>query len=307
MKHLLFCFAFVCISSLTFAQQDSTTNSILVELPTIDFNKSNITETIEIPLVTLNTDTVDIKAENWDNFVYNPYRNELHAFPLEIKFTDSTYTSPVSHKKVITSHYGWRRGRAHNGIDIDLVTGDSVVAVLDGIVRLAKYVNGYGNTVVVRHYNGLETTYAHLSKIETKANDTIQRGQYIGKGGNTGNSRGSHLHLELSYKGKSIYPEYLFDFSPKNKIRSQHIWVTQKWTYARFHNTRFASEVNVIESADEAEELIRLEKLPKYYVVKRGDTLYGISRKNNTSISALCSSNAIKKSSKLKIGQRLLL
>ncbi|NRR92929.1 peptidoglycan DD-metalloendopeptidase family protein [Winogradskyella undariae] len=307
MKQLLFCFAFICMASFSFAQQDSLANFIKIELPTVNFNKSNIPETIEIPLVTLNIDTIDIKAENWDNFVFNPYRNDLHAFPLEIKFSDSTYTSPVLHKKVITSHYGWRGGRAHNGIDIDLVTGDSVVAVLDGIVRLAKYVNGYGYTVVIRHYNGVESTYAHLSKIETKVNDTIQRGQFIAKGGNTGNSRGSHLHLELSYKGESIYPEYLFDFSPKNEIRSQHVWVTQKWTYARFHNSRYATEVNVIESADEAKELVRLAKLPKYYVVKKGDTLYDISRKNNTSIAALCNSNAIKKSSKLKIGQRLLL
>ncbi|MGJ8549523.1 M23 family metallopeptidase [Winogradskyella wichelsiae] len=308
MKHLFFCIAFICITSSVFAQQDSLINSIKIELPpnTI-FTKGLSSDTVEIPLVELSADTVDIKAENWDNFVYDPYRNDLHAFPLEIKFTDSTYTSPVLHEKVITSHYGWRGGRAHNGIDIDLVTGDSVVAILDGIVRLAKYVNGYGNTVIIRHYNGLESTYAHLSKIETKANDTIQRGQFIAKGGNTGNSRGSHLHLELSYKGESIYPEYLFDFSSKNEIRTQHVWVTQKWTHARFHSSRHASEVTVIESADEAEKLVKLAKLPKYYVVKKGDTLYGISRKNNTSIAALCNGNAIKKTSKLKIGQRLLL
>ncbi|RCW90721.1 M23 family metallopeptidase [Winogradskyella arenosi] len=307
MKHFLFCFALVCITSFNYAQQDSIANSLIIELPTVNFTKSNITGTVEIPLVSLPPITPSIMDTYWDHNVYNPYRNTLQQFPFEIKFNDTVYESPIKHKKVVTSRYGWRRGRAHNGIDIDLVTGDTVVTVLDGIVRLAKYVNGYGNTVVVRHYNGLESTYAHLSHIGVQPNDTLQKGQYLGKGGNTGNSRGSHLHLELSYNGASIYPEYLFDFSAKNTIRSQHVWVTQKWTHARFHNPRRVTEVKVIESAEDAQELMRLAKIPKYYVVKKGDTLYDISRKNNLSIAALCRSNAIKKNSTLKIGQRLVL
>lgn len=228
MKHIVFCIAFVCSTILTFAQNDSLTNSITIELPTIKFNRGVAIESIEIPLVSTKAPTIDIKAENWDTTVYNPYKNTIQEFPLELNFTDSTYASPVPHTKVVTSRYGWRRGRPHNGIDIDLVTGDTVVAVLDGIVRYAQYTNGFGNTVVVRHYNGLESTYAHLSQIGVKVNDTIAKGNYLGKGGNTGNSRGSHLHLELTYKGESIHPEYLFDFSPKNTIRSKQVWVTQK-------------------------------------------------------------------------------
>ena len=305
MKYILFCFTLVCTTFLCLAQEDSLSTSLKIELQTVKFNRGLLTETIEIPLITNSAPTIDIKAENWNNTLYNPYANTLQQFPLELKFTDTTYASPVSHKKVVTSHYGWRGGRPHNGIDIDLVTGDSVVAILDGVVRLAKYVNGYGNTVVIRHYNGLESTYAHLSKIGTKANDTINKGQYIAKGGNTGNSRGSHLHLELSYKGESIHPEYLFDFSPENNIRAEKVWVTQKWTHARFHNSRRVSKVNVLESKEAA--LASLVKQRSIYVVKKGDTLYDISKKNNISISALCNTNAIKKSSPLKIGQKLVL
>ncbi|MDN3493693.1 peptidoglycan DD-metalloendopeptidase family protein [Winogradskyella bathintestinalis] len=306
MKYIFFCFALVCITYTTSSQNDSLINSLKIELPTAQFSKGVLFETVEIPFISSTTDKPDIKAEDWDTTVYNPYQNILQNFPLVLNFKDSTYASPVPHPKVVTSHYGWRKGRPHKGIDIDLVTGDSVAAVLDGIVRYAKYTRGFGNTVVVRHYNGLESTYAHLSKIGVKANDSIVKGQYVGKGGNTGNSRGSHLHLELSYKGHSIHPEYLFDFSPKNTIRAEQVWVTQKWTHARYHNSRQLSKVKVIKSADEA-ALVSLAKQPKFYVVKKGDTLYGISKRNNMSVAMLCNTNAIKQNATLKIGQKLVL
>lgn len=305
MKYIFLCIAFVCSTLFLFSQQDTLTNSISIELPSAKFQRGMATETIEIPLVK-NVQKINIKAENWDNTTYNPYRNSIQQFPLALNFTDSTYASPVTHTKVITSRYGWRRGRPHNGIDIDLATGDTVVAVLDGIVRLAKYVNGYGNTIIVRHYNGLESTYAHLSKIGVKANDSISKAQYLGKGGNTGRSRGSHLHLELSYKGEAINPEYLFDFSSKNTIRAAQIWVTREWTHPRYHNSRRISKIKVIKSAEEA-ALASLAKQPKLYVVKKGDTLYEISKRNNTSVAKLCNTNAIKQNSPLKIGQKLVL
>jgi len=306
MKYIVFSITFLCFAFQAFAQQDSLSKSLIIELQTVKFNSGIVIKAIETPLVIKKAQIINIKADNWDTTLYNPYANTIQQFPLELKFTDTTYASPVPHKKVVTSRYGWRRGRPHNGIDIDLVTGDSVVAVLDGIVRFARYANGFGNTVVVRHYNGLESTYAHLSRIGVKANDTISKGEYLGKGGNTGNSRGSHLHLELSYKGQYIHPEYIFDFSSKNAIRERQIWVTQKWTHARFHNSKRVSKVTVIKSADEA-ALLSLVKQPKFYVVKKGDTLYGISRRNNMSVTTLCKTNAIKQTVPLKIGQKLVL
>ncbi|WP_340156541.1 peptidoglycan DD-metalloendopeptidase family protein [uncultured Winogradskyella sp.] len=309
MKYIFFCVIFACTIGFTFAQKDTIPTSIKIELQPTKLKKSNLINEVEIPLITKPEKAsiaVDIKGEFWDTTNHNPYRETVQQFPLELEFIDSTYASPVPHTKVVTSRYGWRRGRPHNGIDIDLVTGDSVVSILDGVVRIAKYSNGFGNVVVIRHYNGLESTYAHLSQINAKANDTIRKGEYLGKGGNTGNSRGSHLHLELSYKGQPIHPEYLFEFSPENKIRSQQVWVTQKWTHARFHSSKQMSEIKVIKSEDEA-ALLSLTHQPKFYVVKKGDTLYGISRRNHLSVSRLCKTNAIKQSSPLKIGQKLVL
>lgn len=309
MKYIFFYVILVCTIGFTFAQKDTIPNSIKIELQPTKLKKSNLINAVEISLIRKPEKTataVDIKGEFWDTTNHNPYRESIQKFPLEIEFKDSTYASPVPRTKVITSRYGWRRGRPHNGIDIDLITGDSVVAILDGVVRIAKYSNGFGKVVVIRHYNGLESTYAHLSHINAKSNDTIRKGEYLGKGGNTGNSRGSHLHLELSYKGQPIHPEYLLDFSSKNKIRSQQVWVTQKWTHARFHSSKRLSKIKVIKSKDEA-ALFSLKRQPKFYVVKKGDTLYGISRRNHLSVSRLCKTNAINQSSTLKIGQKLVL
>lgn len=290
------------------AQNESPSDTLKITLPST-FKKASLVKEIEIPLQS-DTDTLlnalpDIKAEHWDTTVYNPYKYTASEFPINITFSDSTYASPVSHKKVITSHYGWRKGRPHKGIDIDLVTGDSVVSILGGIVRFARYSRGHGKTVVVRHFNGLETTYAHLSHIAVKANDTLAKGQYLGKGGNTGRSTGSHLHLVTSYKGEYIHPEYLFNFDDTNTIRSQDLWVTHKWTRATYHSSKGLAKLSLFNTKEEA--LASLEKQRKVYVVRKGDTLSRISKRNQTSIASICRTNKIKRNSTLRIGQKLIL
>ncbi|GAB5563330.1 MAG: peptidoglycan DD-metalloendopeptidase family protein [Winogradskyella sp.] len=290
------------------AQEDPLSNLLKIKIPT-QTGKVTALQEVEIPEHSEDSSKAstitDIKAEFWDTTVYNPYRHTEVEYPFQVNFTDSTYANPVKFKKVVTSRYGWRRGRPHNGIDIDLVTGDSVVSVLDGIVRFARYSSGHGRTVVVRHFNGLESTYAHLSHIAVKANDTLKKGDYLGKGGNTGRSRGSHLHFSLTYKGQFIHPEYLFKFDETNAIRAQEMWVTKRWTRASFHSAYRVSKLELLESKDDA--LASLVKERKIYVVKRGDTLSRISRRNNTTITSICRTNKIKKNSTLRIGQKLIL
>ncbi|MEP5341422.1 MAG: M23 family metallopeptidase [Algibacter sp.] len=250
---------------------------------------------------------VDITIANWDTINFDPYRNTLKKQPFKIEFTDRIYASPVEGKKVITSRYGWRRGRPHKGIDIDLVTGDNVISMLDGVVRFARYSSGHGRTVVIRHFNGLETAYAHLSKYKVKANDTVKMGQIIGKGGTSGNARGSHLHLVVSYKGNYINPEYLFDFSSENKIRDQNIWITKKWVTSHFHTSKKQTDLELFTTHDEAIASQKKENRKKIHIVKRGDTLSGICSTYHVSLSRLCKANAIRKTSTLKIGQKIVI
>lgn len=248
---------------------------------------------------------LDIKARHWSTTKYNPFKEEIVEFPIQIKFEDSLYRSPVLHDMVVTSRFGWRHGRAHQGIDIDLISGDDVVSLLEGVVRFARWNGGHGRTVVVRHFNGLETTYAHLSSYAVKANDTVRKGQVLGKGGISGNARGSHLHLVTSYKGIAINPEYLFDFGGTNTVRAKELWVTRKWTQAYYHSSKRRSKLEVLTTEEEA--LASLVKKKTIYVVKRGDTLSHIASRNNTSIRSICVSNNISRNSTLRVGQQLVL
>lgn len=285
--------------------QGSPSSIQLVDLSEFPFAKTTIKLKNSINTANLNDSILDIKREYWDNSIYNPFKNVKVDFPIEITFDDSTYTSPINFKKVVTSRYGWRRGRAHKGIDIDLVTGDSVVSIFDGIVRFANYNTGHGRTVIVRHFNGLETVYAHLSKYAVQVNDTVKKGQLLGKGGVSGNARGSHLHLVVNYKGISINPEYLFDFGEQNLVRSKNIWVTNNWVQPGLHNSKRQTKIAVLHTEEEA--IASLENRKQIYIVKRGDTLSRISSRNNVSIAAICKSNYIKRTTPIKIGQKLIL
>lgn len=241
----------------------------------------------------------------WDTTNFNPFMNEKPEFPFILEFDDVFFASPVPEKKVITSRYGWRWGRAHKGLDIDLFTGDDVMAMLEGKVRYVGYHSGHGKTVIIRHHNGLETVYAHLSTYKVKVNDTVAKGQIIGKGGRTGNARGSHVHLETMYKGQYINPEYLFSFDEELKIKKSTFWITEDWVTPYLHNSRRPSEFVYFDSEEEAENYNGLSQ--KTHIVRRGDTLYDISKTYNVPISKICLANALQKSSTLRIGQELVL
>lgn len=270
------------------------------------FNLETILDSVNPKIITIKDALlpVDLKAEYWDPTVCNPYKANDVTFPVQLQFKDSTYHSPIFKDKIVTSRYGWRNGRPHRGIDIDLATGDSIFAMLEGIVRLSRASKGYGKTVIIRHYNGLETVYAHLSELGVKENDTIAKGNYLGKGGVSGNARGSHLHLEVNYKGVSINPEYVFEFE-NNSIRAKEFWVTSNWTRPIEHNSKRQSEITLLLTEEEA--LASLIKQKFIYVVKSGDTLSMISKQNNVSIASLCKTNALKSNSIIRIGQKLLI
>jgi murein DD-endopeptidase MepM/ murein hydrolase activator NlpD len=241
--------------------------------------------------------------EFWDTTRVNAYRN-YQAADMFVLFFDAThFIPPVAHNMYITSRYGHRKRGPHRGIDVDLVTGDNIRSVLSGQVRFAGYSRGHGRTVVVRHSNGLETVYAHLSKYKVKINDFVEAGDLLGEGGATGNARGSHLHFEMRYKGICIHPEYLFKFDGSNEIRASELWVTSSWKNANHHSSYKKSYISVLSS--EAEAIAYKEAEPKYHAVQRGDTLYGIAITYNLKLSEICHLNRIKPSSILKVGKKL--
>lgn len=148
----------------------------------------------------------------WDNQSVNPYGGKI-AIPDTKDIDVSSYVAPV--RGAVTSEFGWRPsfGRMHKGIDLKLNIGDSIKSAFDGVVRIARYnPGGYGYYVVIRHYNGLETVYGHMSRYLVTPGQRVKAGQLIGKGGNTGRSTGPHLHLETRYMGIAINPRAIIDF-----------------------------------------------------------------------------------------------
>jgi len=128
----------------------------------------------------------------------------------------------------VTSRFGRRWGRWHHGIDIGGRSGDTVCVAFDGIVRIARYdPNGFGNVVVVRHHNGLETLYAHLNRVSVRLNQSVKAGDVVGFVGSTGRSTGPHLHFETRYMGVPFNPEYIIDFRNPQNLRSDILVLTR--------------------------------------------------------------------------------
>jgi LysM repeat protein len=202
---------------------------------------------------------------------------------------------------LVTSRYGYRGGRYHNGIDIDLETGDTVKAAWSGKVRYSKFnEGGFGNLVIVRHNNGLETFYAHLSKLLVVPNQNVKAGDPLGLGGNTGHSRGSHLHFEVRFYDAPINPEEVIDFA-NNRCKGENLFIHKsifrpgaKPTDLEEHGESLASAQNVVKSQGR-----------KYHKVRRGDTLTRIAANNNTTVAQLCRLNGLRYNSKIQVGRTL--
>lgn len=216
--------------------------------------------------------------------------------------SDDEFVMPVP--GILTSRYGPRKGRNHNGVDLDLNTGDTVRACWSGKVRYAKFNNGgFGNLVVIRHHNGLESFYAHLSKLLVAPNQNVKAGEVIGLGGNTGRSFGSHLHFEIRFYDAAMNPEEVIDFSER-KCKDHNLLVHKQLFKPGAKPT---TPINLDEEEiEEAEvEMKPVVSAHKYYRVRTGDTLTEIANKNRTTVSKICQLNGIRVTTSLQIGRSL--
>lgn len=258
----------------------------------------------------------NVFTDNWSNSGANPYRLDYSALPDKtvIWLLDSTdrYHFPATDTKPVqvSSKYGRRHGRYHRGIDVRQPAGSPLYATFSGKVRIASYYRGYGNLVVIRHANGLETFYGHMSKINVKPDQWVNAGDVIGLAGSTGRSTGSHLHYEVRYQGFAIDPEWMINFSSQ-ELHHGMLVIKKKML---FPDSKFVPENDEeeedIAAADEKdrEEAARLEaemKAAKYYTIRSGDTLGAIAKRNGTTVSALCRLNGITAKTTLRIGRKI--
>ena len=248
----------------------------------------------------------DVFSDNWSSTAANPYQVQQADLPAlwSIWCVDSLdqYHCPYQGDIHPRGKFGMRRGRRHQGVDIPLKTGDPIYATFTGKVRISKYMGAYGNVIIIRHENGIETFYAHLSKRFVEAGDWVNAGDVIGHGGSTGRSTGPHLHFETRYQGFAFDPQWLIDF--KTGLLRHRLFVLKKKYFNIYSNYEqdFEDEMKNHEE-DKAEDAER--EAMRWYTIKSGDTLGRIAINNNTTVSELCRLNGINRNTVLKIGRRI--
>lgn len=208
---------------------------------------------------------------------------------------DHDFVLPV--KGQLLSKFGKRGRRMHTGTDIRLNSGDTVLCAFDGRVRLAKKFSGYGNLVLVRHNNGLETIYAHLKSIKVKVNDTIRAGDLIGLGGRTGRATCNHLHFETRLFGEPFDSNKYIDFA-SGDLKSDKIF---------YKNKQFVIDLNDLNNKPIPENKPTLASTggATKHVIRKGDNLWTIAKKYNTTVKHLCTANKITAQKTLKVGSVL--
>ena len=217
-------------NSWAYVNHDSVMALIHLE-DSVNIYKYILTEKLYTP------DSLTVFSEKWDTvnifaYGYINYERALDTFAIPILGDTGKYHIPVpGHRQ---SEFGWRWGRMHNGVDLKLDTGDTVVSAFDGVVRFAGWNNGgYGNLVIIRHFNGLETYYAHLKSIDCADNQRVNSGECIGLGGSTGRSNGPHLHFEIRFKDNPFNPDWLIDFESKELITDMLFLLPEKFGHVK--------------------------------------------------------------------------
>lgn len=251
---------------------------------------------------------------NWDNQSVDPYHLALDKLPLEWQLwvIDSLGQYHCPNQIAVYSPYGYRHGRRHQGVDLPLKTGDPVYAAFDGKVRISGPRGGYGNLIVLRHENGLETFYGHLSQCLVTPGEWVSAGQVIGLGGSTGRSTGPHLHFETRWQGYSFDPQRLIDFKT-GTLRHRLFTMRRRYFDGNSKYVQSDDDEEVIAQGDEAdrkkaeEEQKKAEAAAqKWHTIKSGDTLSGIAHKYHTSVNAICRLNSgLKPNTTLKIGRKI--
>lgn len=249
----------------------------------------------------------------WSETEVNPY-DKVNLSDLGYRniicLVDSVSTFTCPYQGRVYSKFGYRRGRRHQGLDVPYKVGTPVSCAFDGCVRLSRYVKGYGNLVIVRHENGLETFYAHLSRRDVQPGDWLRSGDIVGLGGSTGRSSGPHLHFETRYKGYAFDPEWIVDF--ENGLLRTNVFVLRR-SYldpsSRYVPESIDEEEDIYSNDEkiiEEEMRIAAEKAAmKWHTVRSGDTVSGIAHKYGKSLSTIKKLNPGINLDKIRIGQKI--
>ena len=246
--------------------------------------------------------------EDWNNV----YAHRETALPDTFRIDLRGFCMPTS-SRIVTSNFGARWGRQHKGLDIKVYVGDTIRAAFSGKIRIVNYEpKGYGKYVVIRHHNGLETIYGHMSKHLIVENQDVKAGEPIGLGGNTGRSTGSHLHFETRLCGVALNPALMFDFHNQDVTGDFYNFRRSRYAAESAQATRLrgAGVTRTNGDDDDSDMAVASSRssytpTARYHKVKKGETLQSIARKCHTTVAALCKINRIGKTKRLMPGQIL--
>lgn len=244
----------------------------------------------------------------WDTKTLFPYREvDMSRMPssvlIDLIDSTSTFRCPYVGKAHPHGKYGPRRRRQHQGIDLPLRMGDPIYATFSGRVRISEYNRGgYGNLVIIRHDNGLETYYGHLSERLVEPDQWVEAGQIVGLGGSTGRSTGPHLHFETRYYGQSFDPERLIDF--ERGVLCREVFLLKK-SFFSIHSKAGQDFEDEIANEEQDKKEAAEKAAMRYHKIRSGDTLGAIARKYGTTVTNICRMNGIKSTTTLRIGRTL--
>lgn len=247
----------------------------------------------------------DLYAGSWNNEKVHCYHSTMLPDSFRIDLRGFYMPTP---SRNVTSHYGYRATfrRMHKGIDVKVYTGDTIYAAFDGKIRVVRYeAGGYGKYVVIRHNNGLETIYAHLSKQLVGVNDEVKAGTPIGLGGNTGLSFGSHLHFETRLLNEAIDPALLFDFANQDVTGD---FFTYRREGGNKEHRFLAQQASSANDEGPATTVVKKEEpivATNFYKVGAGETLYSIANKLGVTLDHLCKANRMTRDATLRLHQIL--
>lgn len=243
----------------------------------------------------------DIYTEGWESGLVNSYKNAVVPDVATIDVSNFHLPCPG----ILTSPYGYRPRfrRMHKGVDLRSAIGDTIYAAFDGKVRLTKYERrGYGYYVILRHTNGLETVYGHLTKFLVKPDDMVKAGDPIALSGNTGRSFGPHLHFETRFMGYAINPSAIFDFENQTVRADEYTFTKTTYENAPGYSPSRSSARRASASRSNS---YKQGGSKATYKVRRGDNLGKIAARHGTTVAALCRLNGIKKNSTIQAGKVL--
>lgn len=311
--HLLFTIALLTIISVPAMAQD-----LLAKQAPVD-RRMKMVDTLMLRPAMENEEarlTANALYEDWNN----KYAHRATELPDSFRINLKHFCMPTT-SRVVTSNFGARWGRAHKGLDIKVYIGDTIRAAFSGKVRIVKYEGaGYGKYVVIRHHNGLETIYGHMSDWLVKENENVKAGQPIGLGGNTGRSTGSHLHFETRLCGVALNPALMFDFRNQDvvddyymfrKDRYEHEGLAANALRGKIGNGGYAASDVRGETVNGGKPILTAKKMEenraeiRYHKVAAGETLYSIAKRRKVTVDDLCKLNHLTRDIKVRPGQLL--